>query len=87
MTQTDALAGAFDQAGDIRGHEALLGAHLHHAQHRAQGGEMIVGNLGFGRTDHADQSGFAHIGEADQTHVGDQLQLQAHLVLLSLIHI
>ena len=44
---------------------------------------MIVGDLGLGRADHADQGGLAHVGEADQAHVGNQLQLQTHLILLA----
>ena len=44
---------------------------------------MVVGDLGLGRADDADQGGFAHIGEADQPHVGDQFQFQAHLKLLA----
>ena len=44
---------------------------------------MIIGDLGLGRADDADEGGFAHIGESDQAHVGDQLQLQAHLELLA----
>ena len=40
---------------------------------------MVVGNLGLGPGDHAEQGGLAHVGEAHQPHVRQQLQLQQHL--------
>ena len=43
---------------------------------------MIVGDLGLGPADHRQQGGLAHIGEAHQTHVGQQLQLQHHVPAL-----
>ena len=48
MTQTHALGGALDQTGDVGADKALLRAEAHHAQHRGQRGEMIVGDFGLG---------------------------------------
>ena len=77
VSQADALAGALDQAGDVRHDKAdLPSPTLNHTQHRGEGGEVVVGDLGLGRADHGDQGGFAHIGEAHQAHIGQQLQLQ-----------
>ena len=55
VTQTHALGGAFDQTGDVGADKALLGTNAHHAQHRGQGGEMVVGDFGLGGADHTDQ--------------------------------
>ena len=45
QAQARALVRALDDPGDVGGHEGLL-VHLDHAQHRAQGRERIVGDLG-----------------------------------------
>ena len=38
---------------------------------------MVIGDFGPGLGDHRQQGALAHIGEADQTHIGDELQLQS----------
>ena len=48
-----------------------------------QRGEVIVRDLGLGCADGRDEGGLAHIGEADQAHISDQLQLQRHLDVLA----
>ena len=44
---------------------------------------MIVGDLGTGGRDDADEGGLAHIGEADQAHIRDDLQLQLQVHILA----
>ena len=44
---------------------------------------MVVGDLGIGPADHAEEGRFAHVREAHQTHVRQELQLQRHLHALS----
>ena len=48
-----------------------------------EGGEVVVGDLGVCLGDHAQEGGFTHVGEAHQTHVCQQLQLQNHIVALA----
>ena len=80
VAQTGALAGTFNDAGDVRHDEADALVHIHHPQIGIQGGEMVVGDLGMGLCHHAQQRGFAHVGEAHQSHVRQQLQLQHHIM-------
>ena len=82
MAQAHAFGGALNEAGDIGADKALFRAHPHHAQHGGQRGEVIVGDLGLGRRDDADKGGLAHVGEADQAHVGDDLQFQLDVQVL-----
>ena len=51
-----ALAGALDDAGDVRHDEADALVHIDHAQIGVQGGEVVVGDLGLGLGDHAESS-------------------------------
>ena len=44
---------------------------------------MVIGDLGMGLADHAEQRGLSHVGEAHQSHVRQQLQLQHHVVALA----
>ena len=44
---------------------------------------MVVGDLGMRLADHAEQRGLAHVGEAHQPHVRQQLQLQNDVVALA----
>ena len=83
MAQADALAGPFDQAGDVGADEAGPLAHRYHAQRGHQSGEVVVGDLRLGRADGGDEGGLAHIGETDQAHIGDELQLQRDLDVLT----
>ena len=81
MAQANALRSALNQAGNVRDHEALRAVHVHHAQVRNDGGEMIIGDLGPCVGDPGKQGGFSHIGEADQTNIRDHFQLQQKLKL------
>ena len=83
MTQTNAFAGTLDQAGNVGADKACALAHRHNAQRGHKGGKVVVGDLGLCRTDGGDEGGLTHVGEADQTHVRNQLQLQGHLQILA----
>ena len=83
VAQTDALTGTLDQAGDVGADKACALAHRHNAQRGHKGGKVVVCNLGLGGADGGDKGGLTHVGEADQTHVCDQLQLQGHLQILA----
>ena len=75
MPQAPALAGSFDEPGDV-GHDELGVVEPHHAEVGLQGGERVVGDLGFGGRDAGDQGALAGIGEAHQRHVGHELELE-----------
>ena len=82
VAQALALAGARDQARHV-GHHELDVAGLDHAEVRDQGGERVVGDLRAGRGHGRDQGGLAGVGEADQPDVGDRLQLEDEIALLT----
>ena len=83
VAQAGALAGPLDDAGDVRHDEADAVLHPHDAQVGEQGGEVVVGDLGLGLGHHGEQCGLAHVGEAHQPHVRQQLQLQDDVVGLA----
>ena len=74
---------ALDEPGDVGHHEALLAAPADHAQVGHQRGERVVGDLGPGPRDAADEGRLAGVGEADDAHVGQELQLEHELPLLA----
>ena len=83
MAQTGAFTGSLNNAGDISHDEADALVYIDHAQVGEEGGEVVIGDLGPGFADHAEEGGFAHVGEAHQTNVRQQFQLQHHVVALS----
>ena len=83
MTQTCAVSGALDDAGDIRHDEGDALLHIHHAQIGEEGGEVVVGDLGLSPADHAEQRGLTHIGETYQSHISQQFQFQNNLAALA----
>ncbi len=85
MTQPLALARALDQPGNVGHHhlEPVVGAD--DAEIRLQRGEGVVGDLRLRRGDAADQRRLAHVGEADDGHVGQQLQLEPQPALLAVL--
>ena len=76
QSQATTLAGTLDDAGNIGHDKRLLSTIGHDAQVGLQRREGIVGNFGLGSADDAQQGGFARIGKAHQTDVGQQFQLQ-----------
>ena len=83
VAQTNAFTGTLDQAGNVGADKACALAHRHNAQRGHKGGKVVVCDLGLGGADGGDKGGLTHVGEADQTHVCDQLQLQGHLQILA----
>ena len=83
VAQADALTGTLDQAGDVGADKACALPHRDDAQRGHQSGEVVVCDLGLGRADGGDEGGLAHVGEADEAHIRDQLQLQRHLNVLA----
>ena len=84
VTQAGALSGALDDTGNIRHDEGHALLNVNHAQVGEQGGEVVVGNFWPCVGGDGEQCGFAHVGEAYQTYVRQQLQLQNHVPLLPL---
>ena len=58
-------------------------AGLHHAEVRDERREGVVGHLGPRARDGADEGALADVGEAEQAHVGEHLELEAELLLLA----
>ena len=83
VAQAGALGGPLDDAGDVGQDEGHPLLHVHHPQVGEQGGEVVVGDLGPGLAYHAQQGGLAHVGEAHQAHVGQELELQDHVPALA----
>ena len=86
MAEPPSLTGAFDQSRNVGDHETSLGrglSHHHHTQIGFEGGEGVIGNLGPRRRNARDQSGLAHVRISHQSHIRQQLQLQAKDSLLS----
>ena len=79
VAQATALVGTLDKAGNVRHSERLELGVGHNAHIGHQGGEGVVGNFGTRRAEHAEQGGLAGIGEAHQTHIRQDLQLQLNL--------
>ena len=82
QTQAPPLAGALDDAGDIRHDERAVVAIAHDAEVRLQRSERIVGNLRFGRGDDGKEGGLPGVGKAHETDVGQELQLENNRPLL-----
>ncbi len=84
QAETAAGGGAGDQAGHIGDGEGVVTGG-HHAQIGHQGGERVVGDLGFGRRDGGDQRGLARRRETDQADIGDGLEFQGQIAGLALL--
>ena len=81
VAEPAALAGSLDEPGDVCD-DQLRVVHAHDAEMRLQGREGVVGDLGLGRRDAADQRALAGVREADQRHVRHQLELEVVPALL-----
>src|SRR5436305_832148 len=68
--------GALDQPGKVRHDERRILRQLDDAQHRLQGGEGIIANLGPGGAGGRQERRLTGIGKADEAGIRDQLQLQ-----------
>ena len=85
VAEPAALAGAFDQAGNVGDHEVGLVVERHDPEVGLERGERVVGDLRLGGRDHADQRALAGVGEADQRDVCHQLQLELEPALLAVL--
>jgi hypothetical protein len=85
VPQAPALAGALDEPGDVCHHVLVPVVEPHDPKVGDERGEGVVGHLGLGGRDAADQRGLAHVREPHQRHVGEQLQLEPQPVLLAVL--
>ena len=76
MAEAGAFCCAFDEAGNVGHHEAVVFIHAHHAEIGVQGGEGVVGDFGARGRHGADQGGFAGIGHAEQADIGQHFQFE-----------
>ena len=74
---------AFDETRNIGNDECLLVIRFDDAEVRDERGEWIVGDFRFGGADHRDQRRLAGIRQTDDSHVGDELQLDEQLALFA----
>ncbi len=71
---------AFDEAGEVGDGEGFgvgIVADLDDAEVGLEGGEGVVGDLGFGGGEARDQRGFADVGVADEAGVGEETEFEA----------
>ena len=86
VPQASPFGGAGDQSRQVGDDEGIaVGPERHDAELRYECGERIVGDLRASRGNHADQRRLAGVGQADDTDVGQQLELQLEAPRLSLL--
>ena len=66
---------ALDDAGNVRHHEAHALVDIHDAEVGEERGEVVVGDLRPRLGNDREQRRFADVGEADEAHVREQLEL------------
>ncbi len=82
MPEPLAFACALDQAGNVGDREPGV-AGLHHSEVGDERGERVVGDLGPGRGHRRDEARFAGRGKTDQRDVGDRLELEDDVPLVT----
>jgi hypothetical protein len=70
-----------DDPGDIRHHHRAPFGQLDDAEVRLEGGERVVGDLGSRRRHRGEQRALAGVGLADESDIGDQLELELDATL------
>ena len=85
VSQACAFGCAFNQAGDIGHHEAVVFVHAHHAQIRVQRGERIIGHFRARGGHGANQRGFARVRHAEQAHVRQHFEFQQQRARLAFL--
>src|SRR5207245_11250416 len=83
---TRACVGASNQTGHIFTHETFfigMLANNNYVENRLQCGERIIGDFWPGGRNARNQSRLANVGISDQSHIGEQLELQAINAFLS----
>ena len=83
VSEARALAGALNDAGDVRHDEAGALSRVNHAEIGKQRCEMVVGDLRVGLADHTEQRRFSYVGKPQQPHVRQKLQLQHQFPVLT----
>ena len=81
VAEARTLARALDDARNIRHDKVLLLTDRNHAEVGHQSREVVVCDLRARGRNHAQQRGLADIREADQTDIGQQLQLKDNVAL------
>ena len=76
-------AGALDEAWDVgdRRPAVIVVAQVQDPEVRLEGRERVVGDLGRGRGDGAEDRGLAGVRQPDETDVGDEPELEAEPAL------
>src|SRR6266478_6010971 len=83
VSQSGASMGALDETGDVGDHEGMRLVDSSNAQVRSQRRERIVSDLRTRGRNAGNERRLADVGEADQTHIGQQLQLQPQVALFA----
>ena len=83
VPEARALGGAWDEAGNVGEDEARLVTDAHHAEVRRERRERVIRDLRLRARDRADERRLADVREAEETHVGHHLELEAELQLLA----
>ena len=78
VTESHTFRSTLDEPREIGHHKAFTVIKIDHAEMRPQGCEVVVCNFGFRIADAAKQGGFTDIRKSDQSHIGYDLQFQAH---------
>ena len=71
-----ALGGAFDQPRDVGDRELGAVVEADDTEVRFEGREGVVGHLGLGRRDPADERALAGVREPDERDIGHELELE-----------
>ena len=83
VAQTRAVGRALDDAGDVRHDEARALGDVHHAEVRKQRREVVVCDLRVRLGDDGKERALAHVREAHEPDVREELQLQEDRVALA----
>ena len=83
VPEPDSLARALDQTGHVGDDELAAVGRLEGAEYRLQRRERIVGDLRLRVRDAGEERRLAGVRQADERRVGEQLQLQLDVVLLT----
>ena len=83
VTESRAVARALDDARDVRHDEGCALRHVHDAEVGEERRKVVVCDLRVRLGHHRQQRALAHVREADETHIRQQLQLEQDRVALT----
>ena len=83
VTESRAVARALDDARDVRHDEGCALRHVHDAEVGEERRKVVVCDLRVRLGHHRQQRALAHVREADETHIRQQLQLEQDRVALA----